>query len=321
MAIDYSVLFEPLEIGPLPVKNRIVCPPMVTMRNIVGEDGIAWYERMAQGGAGTVIVEATSVRRFGTELTVESLRRLAEAIHWHGAAAAIQLFPVGFGQKVAPADLSPAEIDLMIEQYRRAAKLCRDAEFDAVEPHGAHGYVLNQFFSPRQNKRTDEYGGGEPNRMRLALEIVRAIREAVGSDLRIFYRHTPRGAGYQPEDSIPFAQALVKAGVDVLDLSPSSDKQPGDIAGLFKPHVSVPIITVGDMACDGRGVEALRKGRADLIAIGRQLIADPHWPNKVRQGRFDEIIHCAKCNELCFGNLPKGEPIACAQWDEGGARA
>lgn len=322
MTVDNSVLFQPLDTGRLYVKNRIVCPPMATIRDLAGPDGVRWYGRLAEGGAGTIIVEGTPVTRFGKEWTATSLRPLVDAIHAHGAHACVQLFPVPFEKSPAdlkprgPADMTTDEIAKMIQQFARAAVVSRDVGFDSVEPHGAHGYVFNQFFSPEKNARTDDYGGDLDSRMRLGIEIVEAIREAVGDGLILFYRHTPKGPGYGLEESLQFTKRLVEAGVEVMDVSPSSEEAPGDVAAHFKAELPVPVITVGELSRDGRAAEALDAQRADLVAIGRQLIADAFWPEKVRTDKLDEIIECTRCNKMCFGHLKKGLPIACTQWPD-----
>lgn len=313
VSIDVTPLFAPLEVRGKRLRNRIVMPPMVTLRNLVSPDGIEWYSRRARGGVALVIVEATSVNRFEGELTADGLRGLVGAIHAGGALAAIQLFPVARGVPVTPAQLSTAQLDQMVSEYERAAEICAAAGFDGIEPHGAHGFVLNQFFSPEQNTRTDEYGGTLENRMRLARRIVRAVRHVCGDDMMVLYRHTPEGPGYGIAESLTFAEALVADGVDILDLSPSSIRAPADHAAPFRA-LGVPVIAVNELDRVERALEALAAGRADLIAVGRGLIADPDWPTKVREGRFDEIIHCIRCNEKCFGNLERGLPIECSQW-------
>jgi len=288
---------------------------MVTNRDIVGPDGIQWYQRLAGGGAGLVIVEATSVDRFGGELCADRLRHLVDAVHQEGAAIAIQLFPVTFGSSVAPQDLSQSDIEKIKKGYAVAARECQEAGFDGVEPHGAHGFLLNQFFSPLKNLRKDDYGGALANRMRLGREIVQSIRNEVGDEFLVLYRHTPReDGGYTIDDSVAFARALVDEGVDIMDVSPASDKEPADLAAPIKQAVSCPVIAVNDMDDPDRAATALREERADLIAIGRGLIADPQWPRKVSEGRLDEVVQCLKCNEKCHGNLAKGLPIGCVQW-------
>ncbi len=316
-SVDCPVLFSSFSVKSVTLRNRIVVPPMLTHRDIVGSDGIQWYQRLAAGGAGLVIVEVTSVDRFDTELCTDRLAKLVDAVHREGAAIAIQLFPVTFGRSVAPHDISLSDIEKIKKGYAVAARECQKAGFDGVEPHGAHGFLLNQFFSPLRNLRTDDYGGALANRMRLGREIVQVIRSEVDDQFLILYRHTPReDGGYTIDDSIAFAQALVDDGVDIMDISPASDKEPADLAAPIKQAVGCPVIAVNDMDDPERAVAALQDNRADLIAIGRGLIADPEWPRKVSEGRLDEVVKCLKCNEKCHGNLQKGFPIACVQWTE-----
>ena len=314
MGLDVAPLFEPLQVKGHTLPNRIVMPPMVTVRDIVGPDGIEWYGERAAAGIGLVIVEAVAINRFGEELTPAKLSRLVGAIHDGGALAAVQLFPVTFGRQVSPAEVTTDEINEIIRSYEAAARMCAEAGFDGVEPHGAHGYLLNQFFSPAANARTDDYAGSLENRMRLGLEVVRASRAGLGDDGLLLYRHTPvQEDSYGLEDSLEFAEKLVAEGVDILDISPSSDQAPADRAEPFK-RFGVPVIGVGLMDEVERALEALNNGRADLIAVGRGLIADLLWPQKVKEGRFDEITQCQRCNEKCFGNLRAGLPIECTQW-------
>ena len=313
MTLDMAPLFAPLQVRGRQLRNRIVFPPMVVQRGITTPEGIAWYGEHARGGVALVIVEATNVVDFGRPLTAEKLELLVNAIHDGGALAAIQLFPGVRGQRTAPADLCASDLTDLVAAYSRAARICRAAGFDAVEPHGAHGFLLNQFFSPEQNHRADDYGGSLANRMRLALEIVRAVKAEISADMLLLYRHTPVGPGYGIEESLQLTNSLVEAGVDILDLSPSSIEAPGDRAAPFRVH-GVPVITVGELDEPVRALEALNAGRADLIAIGRALIADAEWPHKVREGRLDEIVGCIRCN-TCFDDLRAGQPVGCSQWD------
>lgn len=316
-----GLLFQPLRVRQWTLPNRIVMPPMVTVRDIAAADGVAWYGAHAQGGPGLVIVEATGVPRFERDLTAAALRPLVEAIHAAGALAAIQLFPLDFGTDREVGSLSVEDLAAIVARYRFAARVCLEAGMDGVEPHGAHGYLLNRFFSPADNPRTDAYGGTLENRMRFGLEIVRAIRAEVGQSLLLLYRHTPTKPGsYEVGDSLAFARELVRAGVDILDISPSSSSLPGDGAAPFR-GLGVPVIAVGRLDEEERAEEALRAGRADLAAIGRALIADPAWPTKKASGLAHSIVACTRCNKLCFGNLRKHLPIACTQWPGASAEA
>jgi 2,4-dienoyl-CoA reductase-like NADH-dependent reductase (Old Yellow Enzyme family) len=291
---------------------------MVSVRNIADQDGVTWYSARSRGGVGLVIVEATAVNRFGGQLTAENLKPLVDAIHRGGALAAIQLFPVTFDwpsteEPPTPDELDQAGIDAIVSNYERAAAICVEAGFDGLEPHGAHGYLINQFFSPEKNTRTDAYGGSLENRMRFGLGILEAVKSGCSDETLLLYRHTPEGKGYGMDDSLAFVEKLVEAGVDILDISPSSIDAPGDRAAPFK-RFGVPVIAVGQLDALERAVEVFTEKRADLIAIGRGLIADAYWPRKVKEGRLNEIVECTKCDEMCFGNLRQGIPIACVEW-------
>ncbi len=314
MNIDTSPLFEPLQIRDRVLRNRIVVPPMVVNRDLGGPSGAAWYGRRAQGGASLVTVESTDIGRFGRELTADNLAPLVDAVHAAGALVSIQLFPTVRLRRVTPEELTSEEITAIHAAYRKAVDICVRAGFDGVEPHGAHGYVLNQFFSPVQNLRTDRYGGDLESRMRMAIEIVETIKAVAGDALLLFYRHTPVGQGYGIEESLVLAEALVDAGVDVLDLSPSSVDAPGDRAAPFM-SLGVPIIAVNELDEVDRALTVLNEGRADLVAVGRAMIADPDWPIKVKQGRFDDIVRCTRCDG-CHADLRRGVEVGCAQWDE-----
>ncbi len=310
----HAELFEPLTIGRNRLRNRIVVPPMVQLRPLTSPQTVAWYRRMAAGGAAMVIVEATGVPRFGAELTTQTLSPIVEAIHDEGAVAAIQLFPIHFNDPVTPDQLSGKQIATMIDQYERAATVCREAGFDGVEPHGAHGYLLNQFFMPDRNHRDDQYGGTLANRGRLATEIVDRIRQSHGDSLLVLYRHTPLGEKYTIDDSLELAKRLIDVGVDILDISPARQAVNADLAAPFKARFSVPIIAVGEMENAEQAAATIRQQRCDLVALGRQLIADARWPDKVYHNRFVQINECEKCDIGCFGHLKDGKPVECVQW-------
>lgn len=314
-----KAMFLPLRVRRWEFRNRIVMPPMVTCRSLTAPEGVAWYGQHAAGGVALVIVEATGVPRFGSDLTVSTLQPLVEAVHGKGALIAIQLFPTLCRDDKAVGDLRAGDIRGIVDAYGTAARICLEAGFDGVEPHGAHGFLLNRFFSPLHNHRQDAYGGTVEKRGRLALEIVRSVREAVGDRLLLLYRHTPEMEGsYSVEESLGFAKRMVDEGVDILDISPSTREAPADLAAPFK-QLGVPVIAVGMMDTPGRAQTVLGENRADLIAIGRELIADPDWPRKVRSGDRESVVQCIRCDLKCFGNLRAGIPIACTQWSEQGA--
>ena len=331
----YPRLFSPLAIGHYDVKNPIVFPPTASVTGIVTDAGLEWYEHIASGGVGTIIVEGTPLGNFREPEFVARLPRLAEVIHRHNAFACIQLFqppqllagtPVSVSGQDDRRAATTDEVRSMVEDFAHAAKVACDAGFEAVEPHGAHGFLLNQFFSPKTNLREDEYGGSLEGRMRLGVEIVRAVRESIGPDRVVFYRHTPEQAdGYSLDDSLAFAPRLEEAGLDVLDVSPSTHNvtpqqktEPvGPHAGLaeaFRDVVAIPIMAVGGMNDPAAAEQVLARGKVQLVGICRGLIADAEWPHKVKEGREGEIVECVECNEKCFGNLFSGVQIACVQW-------
>ncbi len=320
----HPLLFSPLKVGAGELRNRIVMPPMVTCMEAGGDQNHHWYVARARGGAGLIIREATAIRELAKPALADRLKRTVDAVHEAGAAIAVQLMewgrtaqgePFAVSEREGVRAATEAELLELIDLWAEAAVQCRRVGFDGVEPHGAHGFFLNQFFSPVRNQRADAFGGSLEARMEMGLRMVRAIREAVDPGCLVLYRHTPRGEGYATEDSRPFARALQEAGVDLLDVSPSTSSSHvprADMAGEMKAAVGIPVIAVGGFGDVDAAESVLHHERADLIAIGRGLIADPDLPNKARDGALDDVIRCNECNEKCFGNLGQGVPIGCA---------
>jgi NADPH2 dehydrogenase len=308
-----ELLFEPLAIRNKLLRNRVVMPPMVVNRGITSPEGREWYTRRARGGAALIIIEASDVVRFGSEFTAENLKPLVNAIHAESALVAIQLFPGIRGEKIQPAQLAIDDITRLVQGYKRSAQICIDAGFDGLEPHGAHGFLLNQFFSPERNLRQDAYGLTLSGRMRLALEIVTAIKPITAqAGTLLLYRHTPEWLGYSIADSLVLARELVRSGVDILDISPASKTAPADLAAPFM-QCGVPVIAVNAMHRLERARETLREKRASLVAVGKGLIADPDWPIKLKEGRISEIVECLECDD-CWGYFDRGLPVECSQW-------
>jgi len=320
----HPLLLSTLKVGSVELRNRIVMPPMVTCMAAGSDQAHHWYLARARGGVGLIIREATAIRDLARPEFTGSLKRTVDAVHEAGAAIAVQLMEWGRTADGEPFAVSEddgvraateAELLELIDLYAHAAVECRRIGFDGVEAHGAHGFFLNQFFSPVRNQRADAFGGSLEARMEMGLRIVRAIRQAVDPGCLLLYRHTPRGERYSIEDSRQFARRLQKAGVDILDVSPStsSSHMPrADMAGALKEVVGIPVIAVGGFGDVDAAESVLEHMRADLIAVGRGLIADPDFGNKVRDGALDDLIRCNECNEKCFGNLTKGIPIGCA---------
>lgn len=253
---------------------------------------------------------------------IPGLTQLAEEIHGSGVAAGIQLshagargfdylvgpsaIPVPFLKRFSGADsldksygrpveipepMSKRDIQMLVDDFAFGATCAKTAGFDLVEIHGAHGYLLNQFFSPLTNHRNDAYGGSIMNRLRLSLEVLEAVRSAVGPNYPIFYRHGADDripGGYGIEDGARAAEFLEKAGVDCLDLS-------GGIGGYLrigpegyfcymaeaiKEVTSVPILLTGGIKRASFANRIISEGHADLIGVGRAMLTDPDWISK-----------------------------------------
>jgi len=262
---------------------------------------------------------------------LEGLSELAQAIKRGGARAAIQLEHGGRDtnsaitgqQPVGPSEslsqgrepvraLSVAEIAEFVERHAQAAVRAQKAGFDGVEIHGAHGHLLAQFISPFLNQRQDWYGGSLENRARFLLEVIRACRAAVGSDYPLWCRIN--AAEYGVEPALDYAQAAQiarwaeEAGADAISVSAYGYRAQFTVlcpgvpgfhlmgAALVKRGVGIPVIAVGRILPE-TGEWAIREGIADMVAMGRALIADPYLPNKAAEGRLEDIVPCIGCWE------------------------
>ncbi len=347
-------LFQPLTIAGLPLKNRIVMPPMGTGLDDAGrmtDAAIAYYRRRAEGGTGMIAVEALLVdpetrgpepKIHGPEF-VPGLRQLVDEVHAAGAVVGAQLLHPGrqvlAGRHVGPSAVpinsaSPVphaltvdEIQQIVTQFADGAARAVEAGFDVVEVHGAHGYLLSDFLSPLANHRDDEYGGSLAGRARFSREVVRAIR-ARCPDTPFVWRISGEDAlrgGATLEDATTVAQWLEQDGVDCISVSSGNWRSlhvtlapmwvPRGylvrLASRIRAHVSVPVIAVGRLNDPDDARRVLLDGHADLIAIGRGLIADPDWAAKVADGRPDDVRPCIACN-ACVDLVGPGGQIRCA---------
>ena len=326
-----SGLLSPITINTLVVRNRAVMPSMLTNFATKGGDVterlIHYYAERAKGGVGMNIVEATYVARSGNsfdlglgisdDFMIKGLSKLTDAVHRHDGKIAIQLqhggraaLPQFSGHAVPLVSaipgvtlsdnsviLSEEEIARLVECWGKAAIRAREAGFDAVEIHGAHGYLISQFLSPYTNRRTDGYGGSLENRMRFALEVCRKVRESVGPDFPITYRMSAvegLPGGTTLEDSVALAKRLVADGIDALHVSvglretnfmvsPPACVEKGWNAPLSRAvrdgiEAAVPVIVAGRVADEQTAQGIIDRGDADMVAMGRALIADPFLP-------------------------------------------
>jgi 2,4-dienoyl-CoA reductase-like NADH-dependent reductase (Old Yellow Enzyme family) len=208
----------------------------------------------------------------------------------------------------------------------------QEAGFDALDIHGAHHSLFMRLLSPLQNHRTDKYGGSPENRWRVQVETVKAIRAAAGEGFPILFRFSATDfvpGGVDLALTVGYARALEAAGVDCLDVSAGTSDSPplsshpdaaqpmgcfADLAAAIRAAVEVPVIAVGKIGTREVAESILREGKADLVALGRPLIADPDWPRKLAEGRDDEIVGCLWGNEDCLrDSIDRGLPIRCTQ--------
>ncbi|MBI2863196.1 MAG: FAD-dependent oxidoreductase [Chloroflexi bacterium] len=360
--MQLELLFTPVKIGRLEIKNRIVMPPMGTRYADAGgavtRRMIDYYVARALGGVGLVIVEAAAVRDDGknsaTLLGVEredlipGLRELATAVRQAGARVAIQLLHCGRhartsvtgkpvvgasaiagGKEPAPSELSIKEIGALAEAFGEAARRAKEAGFDAVELHGAHETILMEFLSPLWNKRTDVYGGSLENRLRFPLEVMASVRRKAGSDFPVIYRlngEEPVAGGLIAEEAREASRLLSQAGVDAIHVSvgtagplSTAASAPMEVKQGWLTHlaegvrqvVKVPVITVGRITDPRVAERILQDEKADLVAIGRGVIADPDWAAKAQRGAFADIRRCIGCNEGCLSGLRRPEGVTC----------
>ena len=367
-------LFEPISIRSMIVPNRIVYPAIQLNMGMNSRRARAFYSERARGGAGLILTANTAIDNFACEHLwggtagmndfIKRLRVFTGDIHAAGGKIGVQLwqanrFPQGKGVQAAGKEMDPdsgeriapsaledmraltlPEIDAIIYRFAKGARNVRDAGFDCVEIHGAHRYLLAQFSNAATNQRTDQFGGDLTGRMKMGVDIVKAMRAFVGPDFPILFR---LGAleenGQIHQDSLIYAQELEKAGVDCLDIStggwgpipvsPSKKHPMGTFVYLAEPikkMVKIPVIAVGKINNPEVAESILKKGQADMVAIGRQLIADPYWPLKVKENRFKDVVTCESCNINCSAPaferklapdapICKNNPIVGKEWE------
>lgn len=358
----FERLLEENYIGTMKLKNRMIVPAMST--RFVGDDGkateqfIAYHETRAKGGWALLITENIVIDKgvgakkelpgLWEDEQIEGYKKLTERIHRADGRICAQIYHAGRNthsgitgvHNVAPSpicdpsnreipyELSVEEIKSIEEKFANAALRAKKAGFDAVELHGAHGYLIAQFLSPYSNKRCDMYGGSLENRARFAIEIVRAVREKVGEDYPLIFRISgtefiPQGMNIEHAKAI--CMLLKQAGVDAINCSQSSpatayNTVPSfyvsngafvELASEIKKVVNVPVITVGRINSPHMAEEILESGKADIIAMGRASVADPELPHKVEQGDTEAILTCIGCCQGCLGNTIKKKSLTC----------
>ena len=363
-------LFSPLPIGPLQARNRVIFGAHFTMftepSRTVGEPGYygaraaRYFARRASGGAGVVIVGQAQVHPTSAyqmpnnaiawdPLAIPHFEKVTDAIHAGGALAFIQLAHnggVNFGtwsklpawapsavanSTEAPKVLEKSEIRELVDYFARSAANAAAGGFDGIEVHAAHGYLLHEFLSPKSNRRTDEYGGGLQNRMRFPIEVLEAVRDAVGANVAVGVRlvgdeETYDGSGLRASDAAEIAARFEELGlVDFLDVSIGVSGI-GMVRPLYAPHLCgvyaakevkaavqrTPVFAVHRILTPDEAEGVIERDEADAVTLVRALIADPDWALKAERGEADTIRPCTGCNQGCYGNLTQGLPVTCA---------
>jgi 2,4-dienoyl-CoA reductase-like NADH-dependent reductase (Old Yellow Enzyme family) len=361
-----NILLTPARIGPAEIPNRIVMPPMTTRgsdeEGFVTDQTIAYYMARVRGGTGLITVEMASPEKAGRHRRrelgiykdefISGLKRLVGEIHRGGSKASIQL---GHGgghtridicgeQPVAPSAIPHPVLEVTMEtivpeamskeriaettaNYVAAAKRAREAGFDCVEIHAAHGYLISQFHAPFENRRTDEYGGSLENRARFGLDVLRAVKAAV-PELGVIYRLSVEDyfdGGLTYDEGRRIAIWAAEAGADALHVTaghyrskPTAhrmippmtypDAPFVDFAADVKKAIKVPVIAVARLGDPDTAAAVVESGKADFIALGRTLVSEPQWVNKVRAG--EPIRRCLACN-TCIDGMRGGAGISC----------
>lgn len=358
----FDKIFQSGKIGNLEIKNRLIVPPMLT--EFADESGrlteryIRYYEEKARGGWGLIICEDNTVDPYGggfkriaglwSDDIMKEHKELVDRVHKAGAKIAVQVYHAGREsnssingrrpvapsaiqdptQPETPHELTTEEVKELVEQFAQAIRRCKEAGYDAIELHGAHGYLINQFVSPFSNKRTDEYGGNFMNRLRFPLEIIQRAKELVGDEYPIIYRISVDEmveGGLTGEDTKVIAQILEENGVAAIHASAGVYKSGSivsaptairtavfsDYAEQIKKVVNIPVFAVNKIMQPHVAESLLREGKADFVAMGRASIADPHLPNKVKEGRMDEILYCIGCWQGCQGKIAEQQAVSC----------
>ena len=361
-----NILLTPARIGPAEIPNRIVMPPMTTRgsdeEGHVTDQTVAYYMARVRGGTGLITVEMASPEKGGRHRRRElgiykdefipGLTRLVGEIHRGGSKASIQL---GHGgghtridicgeqpvapsaiphpvyettlETIVPEAMSKERIALTTANYVAAARRAREAGFDCVEIHAAHGYLISQFHAPFENRRTDEYGGSLENRARFGLDVLRAVKAAV-PELGVIYRLSVDDffdGGLTYGEGRVIAIWAAQAGADALHVTaghyrskPTAHRmippmtEPDapflDFAADVRKAIKVPVIAVGRLGDPAMATQAVASGKCDFIAIGRTLVADPQWVEKLR--RDEPIRRCLACN-TCIDGMRGGAGISC----------
>ncbi len=363
-------LFEPIRIGRLELKSRIIMGAMVT--NFGTRDGfvtdrlIGYHVNIAKGGCALNVTENAYVSPDGKRILnglgayddtlIPGLKRLVQGVHAVGGMISLQIFHGGREcsseitgvQPIAPSSLVSRysaisrqtdvpremtlwEIQKMVGKFGDAGRRAREAGFDSVEIHAAHGYLISQFLSPYSNKRTDRYGGDVRARATFLIEIIQDIKHKAGADFPVLVKLNMDDyvqGGIVPDQAEVTIRLAVEEGADAIITSVGlHESRPYMIipamsvedfvnvpyAKRAKSVAKVPVGVIGRIIDPVRASKVIEEGNADLVVLARALLSDPEWPKKALEGRFDDIRQCIGCNQGCIDNIHKMKPFTCLQ--------
>ncbi|QGK70519.1 NAD(P)-binding protein [Allosaccharopolyspora coralli] len=352
----YPHLFRPLDFGFTMLPNRVVMGSMHTGMEDRAKDLpklAEYFAERARGGVGLIVTGGFSPNRSGTLYPMASKlstrrearrhREVTDAVHEAGGKIAVQLLhagryayhPLSVSASSIKAPITPFRpraltdrgVRAQIAAFARSAALAREAGYDGIEIMGSEGYFVNQFLAPRTNKRTDRWGGSAANRRRLAVEIVRETRRAVGADFLILYRLSAIDlveGGQTWDETVALAQEIEAAGASVINtgIGWHEARVPTivtsvpraaftSVTGKLKRHVSLPVVASNRINMPETAEEILERGDADMVSMARPFLADSEWVLKARSARADEINTCIACNQACLDHTFSGTKASC----------
>jgi 2,4-dienoyl-CoA reductase (NADPH2) len=353
---SFPHLLAPLDLGFTTLRNRVIMGSMHTGledRFYNYEKLAAFYRERARGGVGLIVTGGISPNRRGWLLPfggtmnfagdVPNHRKLTRAVHEEDGKILMQILHAGrYGYQpfcvsasavkspispFKPKALSEAGIESTIGDYVRAARLAQRAGYDGVEIMGSEGYLLNQFLCARTNLRTDRWGGSIENRMRLSVEIVRRVREKLGPNFIIMYRHSLLDlvdGGNTWEEVLTVAKALQQAGTTILNtgIGWHEARVPtivtsvprgvfAEVAGRLRREVTIPVVASNRINMPAEAEDIIRRGDADMVSMARPFLADAEFVRKASEGRVDEINTCIGCNQACLDHTFKNQRATC----------
>jgi 2,4-dienoyl-CoA reductase (NADPH2) len=352
----YPHLLQPLDLGFTTLRNRVIMGSMHTGLEDRAQDVdrlASYFGERARGGVGLMVTGGFAPNLEGslypggsvlmTRRQARRHERITNAVHREGGRIALQILHAGRYayhplavsasaikspiSRFTPRALSTSGIRRQVEAYARCARLAREAGYDGVEIMGSEGYFLNQFLAPRTNTRIDDYGGTAPNRRRLPVEVVRAVREAAGPDFIIIYRLSmldlvPDGQTW--EEIVALAKEVEAAGATIINtgIGWHEARVPTivtsvprgaftDVTAKLRPEVTIPVVASNRITMPDLAEEVIADGKADLVSMARPLLADPDWVVKAQEGRADEINTCIACNQACLDHTFAKKTATC----------